>query len=505
MAYEDDELEDANTKDESEQSDLSNEVEASDKEAEDTDTNPSDDETDKEYDASEEIAKEAQPLEEDAKDLRQPAAPPELPKEESSPESTQLNRYQKFINEYKALQDQRKQGMKTAGLLEAGGRIGSALAGANNAFSKPTFDPAIYEHMRQRANLPVNDFEQGQIVQGRGMQLQQTVDANDPASPQSKLTRDFLKTKLGINLPDNVSAADAQMLLKTVGKPVQKGFQKVNGTWTDEKGEHKNGSAIFDPASGQYLHPDTHQPIPGFHAESLNPYQTVINPNTGERELFNKSVGGAPTPITTGKSDLLSAAKNPNEVYAALTPDVRKELQNKIAPDFNKSTEKTRQRLTHVPVIIQRLKDAQSNPAALPQLKAELARFDVGDQRLAQQEFNMFGQRMGYKGIQDWLNAHSTGTISPDFAASMGQAIQNVAGDLGNELNEEAEKRANLVINRLPKEKQVKPELIAPLIYGGYKPKAQGSDEEVRQTKDGKKAVFNRKTKEFIRWADEGQ
>src|ERR1019366_8945182 len=115
---------------------------------------------------------------------------------------------------------------------------------------------------------------------------------------------------------------------------------------------------------------DTGKALPGFLAEGLNPFGTTVNPNTGQRELFNKS-RGTTTNMNTGQAPV-GQASTPQEVNAELDPITRKELNDKVTPAFNKETEKIQQRLNHVPVILQRLEAAQQNPAALPQLKAEM-------------------------------------------------------------------------------------------------------------------------------------
>lgn len=388
---------------------------------------------------------------------------------------TELDRYQNFINEYRRLQKQRQKNDLVTGLMAAGGQIGQAMAGKYSGQFTP--DMSGVQAVKQMGERPVQDLEQQQIVSSRGLQLKGVMDSHDPKSPQSKLVRDYLKSRLGIDLADDVSAADAQMLIKSVGRPIQSRTQKVNGVWTNpETHETKRLSAVFDPVASVYREPSDEKGtpgrlLPGFQAESLNPFQSNIDPDTGEQRILNKSTGSI-SPVGKPKAHVLTQAQTPNQVYASISPEVRKELNNKVVPAFNKATEKTRQRLTHVPVILQRLQEAQTNAAALPQLKAELARFDVGDQRLAQQEFNMFGQRMGYKGVQDWLQAHSTGTIGKEFADSMEHAITNVSNDLKGELDQQAEEQAQVILSRFPEEaKGVEAGKIAPLIYGAYKPK----------------------------------
>lgn len=467
-------------------------------------------------DEDEEVDKEEAENEEDAQDLadtqvradelrdmmKQAKGKDEI---ETEPES-QLDRYQNFINEYRRLQGNRQKADLVAGLMAAGGKIGQSIAGRYSGNFTP--DLTGVKLMQEAASRPVTDLELQQGVMGKGMQLQSMQQANDPKSPQSKMVRDYLNQRIpGINLGDDVSAADAQMLLKTVGRPVQAKYQKVNGTWTNpDTGKSERKAAIFNPAGGpgnSYLDADTGKPLTGFMAESLNPFQ-MVKGERGEQEVFNKSTGGSPQKLTSsGNQKLMESAQTPDQLYTTLTPEDRKTLENKVVPEFNKVNQKTIQRLQHVPVIMRRLQDAQTNAAALPQLKAELARFDVGDQRLAQQEFNIFGQRGGYKGWEDWLSNKTTGTITKDFADNMAKAIQNVSGDLRGELSSDAEQRASQFTSRLGG--KVDPKLIAPMMYQNYRPQPKGSNlkpnEVIRTTSDGKQAVFDSNTKQFLRWA----
>ena len=419
-----------------------------------------------------------------------------------TPENNQLNKFKQYMDQYKQLQDQQRKGDVVNGLIAAGGKIGQSIAGRNSGNFVP--DPTGNAMLAKMNERPLQQFELGQAVQGRGMQLQSEMAAADPDSPQSKLVRKYVETRLGLKLDDDVSAADAQMLLKTVGRPIQTKYQKVNGTWTDPTtNESKRMSAIFDPGTGTYKDATSGQPLPGFLAEGLNPFQTVTNPNTGEREVFNKSRGGAPTPM--GGKAPVTVSSSPQDINAGLDPVTRKELNDKIVPNFNKLTEKTQQRLMHQAPIMAKLEEAQLNPAAYAQLQAEMARFDVGDQRLAQQEFNMFATRHGYKGWGDWVQKNSTGTISPDFAQDFAHTINNTVRGMQQDLNEQAEKQASLLINRLPPGQKADPKAVAKLIYAGYKPVPSGKSNGKQIVKKGYNAqsdktqlIYSDGTKEIV-------
>lgn len=465
-----------------------------------------DDNVDKEYDASEEIGRESNKLMPGDNSVEAHGDDDLESQLDLSPlthRNPQLNKYQDYMTQYKKLQDQQRNGDLVNGLIAAGGKIGQSMAGKYSGNFVP--DQSGNQMLEKMNARPIQNFEQGMAVEKAGNAMNADAATHDPDSPQSKLVRKYVETRLGLKLDDNVSAADAQMLLKTVGRPTQTKFQKVNGSWTNPStGQKQRMSAIFDPSTGAYKNADTGESLPGFLAEGLNPYQVVTDPRTGLKSTFNKSSGGGLTNV----QPLASAGKatNAQELNAALDPVTRKEMNDKIIPNFNKLTEKTQQRMMHEAPIMAKLQEAQLNPAAYAQLQAEMARFDVGDQRLAQQEFNMFATRHGYKGWGDWVQKNSTGTISPDFAQDFAHTIHNTVQGMQSDLNAQAEKQANLVIGRLPPGQRPDPSVIAPLIYSGYKPskkKTAGDNGEIKRlTKDGRTAIFD-KNKKFLRYEEQ--
>lgn len=187
---------------------------------------------------------------------------PSVPSNNSG--NPKLDRFQDYINQYKKLQDQQRKGDLVNGLIAAGGKIGQSIAGKYSGDFVP--DQTGNQMLAKMNERPLQQFEQGQIVQGRGMQLQSEIAANDPASPQSRLVRDYVEKRLGLKLNDDVSAADAQMLLKTIGKPTQESMRFVNLTNTNKNspdygktilGKLSKSGAMFDskgnPLSDNYV------------------------------------------------------------------------------------------------------------------------------------------------------------------------------------------------------------------------------------------------------------
>lgn len=175
------------------------------------------------------------------------AAPPEAGAPQSQKESmlaaleairaskegipSKLSQYQDYMNQYQQLQNQQRKSDLVNGLIAAGGKVGQSIAGKYSGNFVP--DQTGNQMLAKMAERPTQQFELGQAVQGRGMQLQSEMAANDPNSPQSKLVRSYVEKRLGLKLDDDVSASDAQMLLKTVGRPVQETMRFVNLTNTN--------------------------------------------------------------------------------------------------------------------------------------------------------------------------------------------------------------------------------------------------------------------------------
>lgn len=146
--------------------------------------------------------------------------------------TNEIDRYKNFMDEYKRLQEQRNKADVVNGLIAAGGKIGQSLAGKYSGNFVP--DQTGNQMLNAMANRPLQEFGQGQMVQQEGMKNINEVAANDPTSPQSKLVRDYLNKRIpGLNLAPDVSAADAQMLMKTIGRPVQESMRFVNLTNTN--------------------------------------------------------------------------------------------------------------------------------------------------------------------------------------------------------------------------------------------------------------------------------
>lgn len=189
-----------------------------------------------------------------------------------------------LFQQYQGLQAQRRQGDLSAGLLAAGNKIGQSMAGRISGNVTP--DQTGVQLLKEQAARPVTDFEQGQVIQGRGLQLQSQIQANDPTSPQSKLVRDYLNKRLGMNVPDDVSANDAMMLMKSVGRPQSTHFQQLPMV-NQQSGEKI--MATFNPTMGVFTDV-TGNPLGAGWVRDYRA-QSFVDPSTGERLGFSGGTG----------------------------------------------------------------------------------------------------------------------------------------------------------------------------------------------------------------------
>lgn len=230
-----------------------------------------------------------------------------------------LDKYQQFMDQYKALQGQREKGNLFADLAQAGGQVGQAMAGKYSGNFKP--DESGIAAIRAGAGRPVNDFENAQVVQSRGINLEDEKQARDPSSKMSETYRTYARDRLKMDVADDVSAHDLILLLKSVGKPAQTKFQQLPmvNQKTGEKimGTFNPSSNTFQDSQGNLL--DTREWIRDYRAQSF------IDPKTQERLGFSAGTGKV-TGALTGAG-----------VNAPIVPEKPGDLQSEQPIQINRS------------------------------------------------------------------------------------------------------------------------------------------------------------------------
>lgn len=259
-------------------------------------------------------------------------AAPEL-KDDSSDElappikssNSQLDKFQQYMADYKKLQDQRRNADLVNGLIAAGGKIGQSIAGKYSGNFNP--DQSGNQILAKMAERPVQDFEQKQIVQSRGMQLQSETESHDPESRVSEAYRNYFiqrilpKDKDGkpdVSMFPNIqqySASDVQNLLKMVGKPVQEKATQVPLV-NQKTGEKVTG--VWHPVHQTFTDLEG-KPLG---AEYIRDYraQTFIDPMSQERVGFSGGTGKTTGPLTgPGVNRAVPAVPSEGEAPVQLT------------------------------------------------------------------------------------------------------------------------------------------------------------------------------------------
>ncbi len=246
------------------------------------------DEESKDADATEEDLTAPKELNETADDLKSQLseeAPEEVEPSKALGAGSQLSKFQDYMAQYKKLQDQQRKSDLVAGLAAAGGQVGQAMAGKYSGNFVP--DQSGVQMLTKMGERPMQQFEQGMAVEKAGYGLNAERAASDPSSPISHMVRDYAEKRLGLKLDPQVSAADAQMLLKTIGRPTQTKFQQMpmvsQKTGAKIMGTFNPTTNTFQDTAGNQL--DSTEWVRDYRAQSF------IDPKTQERLSFNAGTG----------------------------------------------------------------------------------------------------------------------------------------------------------------------------------------------------------------------
>lgn len=419
---------------------------------------------------------------------------------------SQLDRYQNFINEYRRLQNQRKNNDLVTGLMTAGAQIGQSAAGRYSGDFKP--DMTGVETVKKMGERPVQDLEEQQVVATRGMQLKGMQDSHDPKSPQSKLVREYVRTRLNINLPENTSAADAQFLLKLIGKPANQKAGQIVRTYNPATGQIE--LQVFDPSTQQL------KPLGETAGFAM---QARTNPRTNEVMVVNPATGKYESTVT-GPTALPQQKEGEPEVPLTrenLTAK-QQDLLDKGREKFLDDTKDDRNALNAAQGIKMTLESGKEiGGDILREIQNQLARGSGEKGAMTDRDVAPFGGRQSlWARLQRLASMGATGQL-PDEDRKF---LMDVAGVMERRAKTYVDNKSEFFVNTMHQDLQSAPNLrqhkltpkqVRKLIGVDYTtqsvqaPEAPKTDEETRVTADGRKAVFNRKTKKFLRWADEKQ
>jgi hypothetical protein len=381
----------------------------------------------------------------------------------ASPQNPALTRYQQFMDEYKRLQEKRASDQRLIGLMSAGSTIGQSIAGGASGNFK--VDPNAYAMAEKIANRPVEDFEQGQVVNSRQMQLKNEMDSNDPASPKSALIRKYFKEKLNIPLEENVSAADAMELIKTVGRPSQTQTKTQQVTFV---ADGKTYQGFFDPYRNGYFDDSGKQ---HFNVQKVWAPTITKDPLTEQLTQVQRVAGEVPTaqPIKSAgyikDKKVAERSEDPQQVYTNLTKAEQEQI-NIAKKDYVSETKEIRSNFEEIDSIYKGLDQAVTNSATAAQMGTRIASaFQKGV--LSDKDVERYVQRKGLVNfIKDSSSRMASGTFSPSLVAELKEAMDLYRVALAKSMESNAQQKANLAAKRIPT--KVDPKMIVPLISGEF-------------------------------------
>ncbi len=437
---------------------------------------------------------------------------------------SQLSKFQDYMKQYSQLRDQQRKSDLVAGLATAGGQIGQAMAGKYSGHFVP--DESGIKVLQAQANRPIQQFEQGLAIEKAGQGINATRAAQDPTSPQSRMVRQYINQKFGsidpvtgkqtgLHLDDDVSAADAQMFLKAIGRPGtekatnvplvnQKTGEKVTGIWHPIQ-------QMFTTLDGHPLGPDY---IRDYRAQSF------LEPKTGERLGFSGGTGkttgaltgpGVSTPIVPAPGEDVTSEK-PIQINKSFLNNKQTEQVDHYRKQFIKEVQDDRNSLNANDRVIKVLEAGQE----LGDLPREIQ--DQLNRAFGQKGHISDAQLGGLLGKPDWRNRVENavslgmnGKLTPEnrkFLLDVARLIksqnqqyidnksqyytQNLYGDLQTAPNLQKYKFGpDSVKNLLGVESASHPEGTA-----------SNPNEIKRKTADGRIAIYDQ-NKKFLRYQDQ--
>lgn len=417
-----------------------------------------------------------------------------------------LDKYQKFMEDYKKLQEQRQGGLLTAGLLQAGGQVGQALAGKYSGNFKP--DESGIETIKQMANRPVTDFEDAQKVQKSGIGLQDDMESRDPSSHMSQVYRDYARKRLNMpELTDETSAFDIMNLLKGVGRPPQQKGGQIVRTFNPQTGQVE--VKVFDPTS--------------MSLQSLNEtagfaLQPRVDPRTGETMIVNPATGQRQGNLT-GPSPMAKPDEKGKSVQVT-----RENLTTKQQERLDKTREKFLDDTKDDRTAINAAQGIKATLASgkeiggdiLREIQNQLARGSGEKGAMTDRDVAPFGGRQSLLArVQRAVQMSANGTLPDEdrkFLTQVADVMEKRAqGYVANKsdffidtMHQDLNSAPNFKNQELDRESIRNLIGVSSAVMPVGNSSGANPNEIRRKTSDGRIAIFD-KSKKFLRYADEVQ
>lgn len=421
--------------------------------------------------------------------------------EESQSVPSQLSKYEELLGAYKN---------KNTNLnyLQAGNQIAQAIA---SGYGAKIGDGSDAVKMLRDQNIdPLKQLQE-----------EDASEMTDPSSDVSKLYREqaySILTKLnpGKNYDGALENMSASQLLKLPGLK--------NALGSSGRTNQNRYVTVQDPdgkVRSKLINMDTGDTIKELGLAGYA-YGTQIDPRTGEAVRVSKSDPNMKA-ITPGGQALGTDDPTLSEkkvTKKALTPyDVKQSLNkyerdilDKEVQQFQTDIKDEKRIISEIGAVSDSsLELAKKNPNAAKTIGAQIAKIMQGS-RLTDADVLLYtGQEGILNRINDFTTEVITGTISDDKARNIKQVLATYNLALRKSLENRARQAAEITLQNFDPAMGLRSVDVAPLFYitdkitsdnTSDKKDAPKEDELKRKTKSGKVAIFDDKTKKFLRYEE---
>ncbi len=439
-----------------------------------------------------------------------PGVMPEAHDELNGAPKAPSNPYADMLAQYKALQETRGNNRMISGLLRAGATIGHGLALGGGGSAEN--DMSGYDYLDKSANLPVTDFENAMKVKGGVTNLRDQDVMRDASSPVSEFYQQMaIKRGFDPEVVKGKSAWDLSQMSKVMGKaagPAKSRTVLMNNSKTGEKmqGIYHPDTHTFTTISGKPLDDDWQQAFKD---------QTFVDPKTHERVDFNTSLGRNMGPVT-GPGVNAPIIETPGQQPGQPT------LINRSMLNAQQAKQVDQARTAFTTEVKDDRKSLAASQRIIDVLKAGKKFGDIPTE-LQDQLSRGFGQtghitdaQMGKTlGKADWrskaanaVSLWSEGKLTDENR----DFLLDVAGLIKNENEKFINDKSDIYAQNLHKDFSTSPNLqkykFGPAemksllsVEAASHPNAQTEGEVKRiDPASGRTAIFDAKTKKFLRW-----
>lgn len=338
-----------------------------------------------------------------------------------------LSKYEDFMNQYKALQDQRKSDMDKTNLIAGLSMIGQGLARGRSAGYKSDASDVL-KIGQQRANQPVTDFEQAQGVKAKGIGLEDEMDARDPNSHISKVYRDYATKRLGFKdaegnstLEDNVSAYDLQALLKGIGRNGD--TAKTKPQLSQYLSKITGNPVIYDQSNNRMVDAVTGEVVPTG--------QFVKNYTTKDAKgdlVYAGGPGQAPVIAVPSQYSPVSEMA-PKQLEKFQPNKEQRDALSEVQKSVNKQTEIAQKQFNAISKLKKTLMSGNKLTGAVVRTQMPRLSGEVGNLNESEQQVWTGSQAIDDR-IEQWLETHGESEITPENRKQLLGLIDTFEGSI---------------------------------------------------------------------------